>query len=166
MPSSAVPVSVIGHDGTLGPDALPDAFHAIVDPFSDPSAVPVTSRLLAQVALNDPFAVVDVCSVTDHLKSVHEEADGATLADAHDPINALTPGEDGLVMELECSNPVHAVAATATSAATPQAKSWFFMRPVDGSQEPGVAGTVSISEAAPGVYVWRACRGTCLTPSR
>jgi hypothetical protein len=167
VPSSAVPVSVIGHDGTLGPDAFPDAFHAIVDPVSDPSAVPVTSRLLAHVALNDPFAVVDVCSVTDHLKSVHEDGDGARLADAHDPIRALTPGDDGPVMELECSNPVHAAAATAKSAATPHAKSWFFMRPVDGSQGAQGCGDGQYIKGRPqGFYVCRACRGTCLTPAR
>ena len=147
VPSSAVPVSVIAHDGTPGPVAFPDALHAIVDPLSDPSAVPVTSRLPAHVALNNPFAVVEVCSVTDHLKSVHEDGDGATLADAHDPISALTPGDEGPVMELVCSKLVHAAAATPKSAAKPHARSWFFMRPV-GSQESQSCGDGQYIKAA------------------
>jgi hypothetical protein len=107
---------------------LPEAFHAIVDPLSVPSAVPVTFRLFAHVALNDPFADVDVCSVTDHLKSAHEEGDGAALADVHDPSSALTPADEGPVMELVCSKFVHAAAAIANIAAKLPAKSWFFMR--------------------------------------
>ena len=56
---------------------------SIVEPLSVPSAVPATFRSPAHVALNDPLAVVAVCSVTFHLKSVQVDGDGMTLAEAH-----------------------------------------------------------------------------------
>jgi hypothetical protein len=150
VPSSAVPASVIAQgDGTLGPVAVPAALQAIVDPFSDASAVPATIRLFRHVALNNPLAVVDVRSVTVHLKSVQEEAEGATVADAHAPMSALTPALEGLVGELVCSYPPQPATAAAIRTEKPQAKRRFFMRPVESSQEPRVVGTSSIADTLP-----------------
>ncbi len=141
-----MPVSVIAQgEGTLGPVAVPAALQAIVDPFSDASAVPATIRLFRHVALNDPLAVVDVRSVTVHLKSVQEEAEGATVADAHVPMSALTPALEGLVGELVCSYPIQPATAAAIKAEKPQAKRRFFMRPVESSQGAQGCGDVQYS---------------------
>jgi hypothetical protein len=43
---------------------VPDQFTVV--PFKVPCAVPATFRPPAQVALNDPFALLDVCSVACH----------------------------------------------------------------------------------------------------
>jgi hypothetical protein len=87
---------------TPGADAfaLADQFNTV--PFNVPVAVPATFRSPAHDALNDPFAELEVCSVTFHLKSVHEAAAGITLAEADVqlPISALTPAPVGLVIVL------------------------------------------------------------------
>ena len=104
------------------------AVHVIVLPVSVPDAVPATFRLPAQVALNEPFAVVAVCSVAFHLKSVQVEPAGITLdavAEVQDPIRALTPDEVGAVVVLVCSKLVQP--ATATQTAMAQARIWFFI---------------------------------------
>ena len=90
----------------------------MTDPLSTPCAVPATFRSPAQVALNEPLALVAVCSVGFHLKSEQLETAGITLdADAQVPINALTPAEVGLVVVLVCSKPAQPAAATATASA-------------------------------------------------
>jgi hypothetical protein len=63
-------------------------------------AVPDTFKSPAHVALKDPLAELEVCSVGFHLKSVHVEGDGMTLAplDAQFPISASTAVELGPVM--------------------------------------------------------------------
>ena len=62
--------------------ALPEADHlselALV---REPSAVPVSLRSPAQVALKLPFALLDDFSVTDHEKLVQESADGIDVTD-------------------------------------------------------------------------------------
>ena len=117
------------------------ALHVIVDPLSVPCAVPDTFRLFAHVALNDPFALVDVCSVTFHLKSVQLDGDGMIVADVQLPIRALTPGVLGAVAELERSNPTQAPAAMA--AANTNANDTFRMVMVVGIP----AGTESLRSA-------------------
>src|SRR5687767_2126897 len=85
-------------------------------PLSVPWAVPATFRSPAQLALNEPFAFVAVCSVGVHLKSEQLETEGITLeADAHVPINALTPAAVGLVVVLTRSKLVQPAAATASA---------------------------------------------------
>ena len=110
-PSSAVPVSVIAHNGTAGACDTPVADQLITVPLSVPCAVPATFRSPAQLALNEPFALVAVCSVGDHLKSEQLATGGIALdADAHVPINALTPAAVGLVVVLVCSKPAQPAA--------------------------------------------------------
>jgi len=72
VPSSAVPVSVIGHGdcGRLAALAVPFAPHVTVVPFSVPFANPLNTMPL-QVALKDPHADVAVWLVAFHVKSVH-----------------------------------------------------------------------------------------------
>ena len=57
MPSSAVPFSVIAQDGRPEALALPTAVHMIVEPLSEPCAVPATFRSFAHVALKDQVDV-------------------------------------------------------------------------------------------------------------
>ena len=124
MPSSAVPVSVMAHEGSPGAVAVPLALHAITEPLRVPWAVPATFRSPAQVALNDPLAEDAVCSVTFHLKSVHVDGDGMTLdavdAEAQLPISAATPAVVGPVVVLECSKPAQPAAAAAAATARAQ----------------------------------------------
>lgn len=115
----------MSHDVRPGADALPFAFHAIVDPLIVPSAVPATLSSPAHVALNDPFALVVVCSVTFHLKSVHVLGDGMMLAEDQLPISAPTPTADGPVMLLLRSNPRQPAAAAAAHTTTERMR--FFM---------------------------------------
>jgi hypothetical protein len=83
-----------------------------------PSAVPDTCRSPAQVALNDPFADVPVCSVAFHLKFVQALAAGMMLADDQLPSSAFTPVAEGPV-ELFRSYPTQPAAeAMATDATT------------------------------------------------
>jgi hypothetical protein len=116
VPSSAVPVNVIAHNGTLGAWATPVALQLITVPLKVPCAVPATFRSPAQDALNEPFAVVAVCSVGLHWKPEQLDTEGITLdADAHVPISALTPAAVGLVVVLVCSKPAQPAAATANA---------------------------------------------------
>jgi hypothetical protein len=97
-PSSAVPVSVMGHAGNPGTEAAAWAFHAIVEPARLPLAVPATLSPPAHVALNVPLALLPVCSVTLHLK--FEQApgvgsDGAAVDDDQVPSSAATPVAEG-----------------------------------------------------------------------
>ena len=89
----------------------------MTEPFRVPWAVPTTFRSPAQVALNDPLAVVAVCSVGFHLKSAQLEGDGITLdeAEAQVPISAATPVALGLVVVLVCSKLVQPAEATASA---------------------------------------------------
>lgn len=101
VPSSAVPVSAIGQDGRSGAVAVPFPDQVIVvAPVSVPSAVPDTFSVPAHVALNEPFALFDVCSVTFQWKFVHDEGDGTMELDVHAPIKALTPDPLGPVSVL------------------------------------------------------------------
>ena len=59
--------------------------------------------------------------MTFHLKSVHDDAEGITLAEAHVPMSALTPAVEGLVIVLVCSNPMQPATPAANSAKKPQA---------------------------------------------
>ena len=75
--------------------------------------MPVNFRSPAQLALNDPFAVVAVCSVTFHLKSVQVLGVGINVDDVQLPSSELLPDALGSVDELRCSNPAHPVATLA-----------------------------------------------------
>jgi hypothetical protein len=68
----------------------------------------------AQVALNEPLALVGNCSVTFHLKSVHALGDGMILDDDQLPSRALTPVAVG-PSELLRSNPMHPAADAAVT---------------------------------------------------
>src|SRR3954470_5929959 len=116
-PSSAVPVNVIAHGVELpGSVAVPFAPHATVVPVSVPDAVPATLRPPAHVALNEPLAVVAVCSVGCHWKSTHVDGDGIAPPDveAHVPISASAV-EVGPVTDDSCSKPTQPAAAIATA---------------------------------------------------
>ena len=161
----------MGQVGSPADVALPAALHVIVWPASVASAVPATARLFPHVALNDPFALVEVRSVTFHLKSVHDDGDGATLADAHAPMSALTPAEDGPVIELVCSNPKQPAATDAIAMTKGTAEQTFLHETNRGSQ--GAQGCGDVQYSKPGrrgylaSYGFRiVCRGTCRTPSR
>src|SRR6185295_17297704 len=135
----------MGHVGRPADVALPAALHVIVWPASVASAVPATARLFPHVAENDPLALVEVWSVTVHLKSVHGEEDGATLADDHVPMSALMPVDEGPVIELVCSNPIQPAARVAAKKAKLQPIKVFFMRPSERlRREPRVVGRPSI----------------------
>ena len=101
VPIVAVPDSVMAHDVSPGAVAFPAAVHAIAAAaVKDPSAVPVSFRSLAHVAVNAPFADVAVCSLTFHLKSVHELGVGIRDEDVQLPRSELLPAADGDVSEL------------------------------------------------------------------
>ena len=57
----------------------------MVEPLIVPWAVPVSLRSLAQVALNEPLAVLPVCSVMFHLKSAQELGVGMRLDEVQLP---------------------------------------------------------------------------------
>ena len=95
MPISAVPLSVMGHAGSPGTDAVAAAFHATVDPDKVPLAVPATFKPPAHVALNVPLAVLPVSCVTFHLKSVQALAVEARLDEVQLPTNAAPPVVEG-----------------------------------------------------------------------
>src|SRR6059036_564197 len=111
-----------GDCGRPAPVAVPLAPHAITVPVSDPDAVPAYATP-PQLALKYPFAVVPVCSVAFHLKSLQVDGDGITpvalLTDCQLPIRAWTPlvGVVGAVLLDLCSNPTHPTAAIDTAAA-------------------------------------------------
>ena len=70
-------------------------------------------RSPGQLALNDPFAEVAVCSVTFHLKSVQVLGVGISVDDVQLPSSELLPAAVGSVIELWCSKPAHPAAALA-----------------------------------------------------
>src|SRR5688500_7633398 len=108
----------MSHDVSPGASAFPFAFHfRLVGVVSSPSAIPDRFRPPAQVALNAPFAVVAVCSLTVHLKLLHALGDGMRLPDVHVPMKALCPAVAGPVMLLLCSKPKQPDAASAEIAA-------------------------------------------------
>jgi hypothetical protein len=119
-----VPVSVIVHDETIGVDAVPLASHEITSPDKVPRAVPSSFRSPAQVALNDPAALVAVRSVTFHLKSAQDEGEGITLDDPHDPAS-VDKAVPGAIVELFSSKLIQPAAARPAAIAM---TSDFFMK--------------------------------------
>jgi hypothetical protein len=116
VPSVAEPVSVIAQEVSPGPVALPAALQLIaVGEDISPCAVPVNLRSPGQLALNDPFAVVAVCSETFHLKSVQVLGVGINVDDVQLPSSELLPDALGSVDELRCSNPAHPAATVAAT---------------------------------------------------
>src|SRR4051812_38698917 len=100
-PRVAVPLSVIAQEVRPGPVAFPCALHLIeVESVNDPSAVPVNFRSPGQVALNDPFALLGVCSETFHTKFVQVLGVGMSVEELQLPSIALFPATDGPVSEL------------------------------------------------------------------
>src|SRR4051812_44020384 len=95
------------HDGRPAAVAAPSALHSMTEPLNVPRAVPFSFSCPAQVALNDPDALVPVCSVTFHTKSVHVLAEGIRLLELHVPPSALRPVAVGPMLSL-CSNSRHA----------------------------------------------------------
>jgi len=103
------------HDGSPGALAFPAALPLIVPPFSVPSATPFSFSAPAQVALNEPLALVDVCSVTSHLKSVHVLGDGTMFDEDQLPTSDLMSLADGPVNVLFRSYPKQPAAAADTA---------------------------------------------------
>jgi hypothetical protein len=85
----------MGHDGKPGTDAVPCAVHVTFEPDSMPLAVPETRTSPGQLALNVPLALVPVCCVTFHRKSVQAPGAGTTLEDVQLPRSAAVPVVDG-----------------------------------------------------------------------
>src|SRR5687768_4916216 len=126
--SSAVPVRAMPHVVRPGAVAFPWALQLIVPAVVNaPWAVPVILRSPAQVALNEPFADVEVCSDTVHLKSVHEFADGMMLPELHAPISALLPTASGPSSVLLRSKPMHAEVAAAAAIENATSRMRFFI---------------------------------------
>src|SRR6187549_219928 len=116
VPIEAVPVSAIAHEGRPGPAAFALALHWIcVGELRLPSAVPVNFRSPGQLALNDPLAEDEVCSVTFHWKSVQVLGVGMRVEDVQLPSSELLPAVDGSVSELLCSKLVQPAAAVAAA---------------------------------------------------
>jgi hypothetical protein len=117
VPIVAVPVRAIAHEVRPGPVAFPFALHSSeVGVVNAPWAAPVNLRSPGQLALKDPFAVVPVCSVTFHLKSVHVLGVGMSVDEVQLPSSELLPVAVGSVEELRCSKPAHPIAALAAIA--------------------------------------------------
>ena len=99
-PISAVPFSETWQ--LASPAALPTAvaLHSMVEPLIVPWAVPVSLRSLAQVALNEPLAVLPTCSVMFHLKSAQELGVGMRLDEVQLPTSdpLLPPGDVGVLL--------------------------------------------------------------------
>ena len=101
VPIVAVPASVMAQDVRPGPVALPFALQSIaIGEDIVPSAVPANFRSPGQLAVNDPFAEVAVCSVTFHLKSVQVLGVGIRVEDVQFPSSELLPAAVGSVIEL------------------------------------------------------------------
>ena len=104
--SSAVPLSETAQEVKPGAVALAVPLQAMVaEVVNAPCAVPLSFRSPAQLALKFPLALVAVCSVTFHLKSVHESGDGMRLPDDQLPRRAPLPAMPGSVEALLCSKP-------------------------------------------------------------
>jgi hypothetical protein len=110
-----VPVSAMPQVVSPGPVALPWALHVIApEEVNAPWAVPVSRKSPAQVALNEPLAVVLVCSVAVHRMSVQVPGDGMRFDDVQVPSSAPDPTAEGpVVEELLRSKSKHAAADTA-----------------------------------------------------
>ena len=117
-PISADPVRAMLQEGSPGALPTPVAFQLIVDPLSVPAALPESFRSPGHEALNDPLALVPVCSVTFHLKSVHELGLGIRLLEDQLPISAPMPAAEGPVTVLFLSNPIQAALAAARARQT------------------------------------------------
>ena len=117
VPIDAVPLIEIAQDVRPGAVALPVAFQSMVlAVVSAPSAVPLNFKSPGQVAVNDPLAATDVCSVTVHLKSEQVLGVGTIVDDVQLPTSELLPAIEGSVVELLRSKPVHPAAATPATA--------------------------------------------------
>src|SRR5687768_14597020 len=96
--------------------ATPFADQLIVEPLIVPSAVPVSFRSLAQVALKEPRAELPVCSLTFHLKSAQVLGVGIRLDEVQLPSRLPEPAAVGPVAVFPRSKPkqaaVEAAAAT------------------------------------------------------
>src|SRR6186997_2662454 len=125
MPISAVPCRVMLQLTTPAALATPLADQLIVDPLIVPSAVPVSFRSLAQVALNEPRAEEPVCSVTFHLKSVQVLGVGMRLDEVQLPSRLPEPAAVGAVAELPRSKPKQAEADAATATQITSCASFF-----------------------------------------
>jgi hypothetical protein len=96
-PISAVPRSVTRQLGRPGAVPVASADQAMVEPLMVPSAVPFNFTSPAQLALNEPFAVLPVCSVMFHLKSAQELGVGTRLVEIQLPTSDPFPlGEAGV----------------------------------------------------------------------
>ena len=93
---------------------LPRHSQLMPPPLNVPCAVPDSFKSPVHDALKDPLAVVAVCSVTFHLKSVHAFGDGMRFEDDQLPSSALIPVADGPVTLLLRSKPMQPAAAAAT----------------------------------------------------
>ncbi len=145
VPSVAVPVSLMAQEVRPGAVALPSADQAMAElEVNAPCATPVSFRSPGQVALNDPFAVVPVCSVTSHLNAVQVLGVGMREeAEAQLPIRALLPPAEGEVGELVRSTPAQPAAAAATENKTTIVSFFIYVYPegLSGEARPGtVAG--------------------------
>ena len=90
----------------------------VAAPLKAPSAVPTTLRSFAHDALNEPLALVPVCSVTFHLKSVQELGAGIRFDEVQVPIRELLPAAVGPASELVRSKPTQPAAETAATDST------------------------------------------------
>lgn len=112
--SSAVPLSDTAHEVRPGAVAFAWPLHSILPAVVNaPWAVPVTFRSLAQLALKNPRALVAVCSVTFHLKSVHELGAGIRFEEDQLPSSELLPAAVGPVGVEARSKPMQPAADTA-----------------------------------------------------
>ncbi len=128
VPTVALPLSAIAQDVSPGPVALPDAFHAmVVGLLKAPSAVPVSLRSPAHVALNEPRADVGVCSDTVHTKLLQVLGDGMIEDEVQEPSSELLPAAVGDVSELSRSKPVHPAAAAAAIDNTTRKARFFIL---------------------------------------
>lgn len=125
--SSAVPVRLTVHDVKPGAVAFALPLQLMMaGPLKLPSAVPVTVKSPAHVALNDPLALVLVCSLTVQTKFAQELGAGIKFAEVQLPINAPLPAALGPVRELSRSKPIQP-AVSRVDADSTAASSLFLM---------------------------------------
>ena len=98
----------------------------MTEPLSTPVAVPLSFSCPAQVALNEPFAEVAVCSVTFQLKSVQVFGDGISEVEDQLPASAPMPVAVGSRLLL-CSNSKQPVVVSASRDATAANANFFIM---------------------------------------
>ena len=127
VPIDAVPLIEIAQEVRPGAVALPVADQSMaLGVVNVPWAVPENFKSPGQVAVNEPLAATEVCSVTVHLKSVQVLGVGTIVDDVQLPTSELLPATDGSVTELLWSKPVHPAAAIAATANIPR-RIRFFM---------------------------------------